>query len=73
MNCVFNQFLIFRTEWQKAESEFKRVEEENQMLKNQLQKETSLNESKKRMLDEFNLKVEQLSGLLEKARSDLHQ
>lgn len=43
------------------------------MLKNQLQKETSLNESKKRMLDEFNLKVEQLSGLLEKARSDLHQ
>ena len=73
MNCVFNQFFIFRTEWQKAESEFKRVEEENQMLKNQLQKETSLNESKKRMLDEFNLKVEQLSGLLEKARSDLHQ
>ena len=60
-------------EWQKAEIEFRRVEEEGQMLNNQLQKETSLNESKKRMLDEFNLKVEQLSSQLEKARSDMHR
>jgi len=65
--------LIYRAEWKKAEAEYRRVEEEGQALKNQKEKETSLNESKKRMLDEFNLKVEQLSAQLEKARSDLQQ
>ena len=63
-------FLDNRAEWKKAEAEYRRVEEECQALKNQKEKETSLNESKKRMLDEFNLKVEQLSAQLEKARSE---
>jgi len=68
-----NYLFCCRAEWKKAEAKYRRVEEEGQMLKNQKEKEASLNESKKRMLDEFNLKVEQLSAQLEKARSDLQQ
>lgn len=64
---------LFRLEWQKADAEFRRVEEEKQLLDNQLKKDTSLIESKKRMLEEYNQKVEQLRGQLEKARSDVKQ
>lgn len=64
---------LCRLEWQKADAEFRRVEEEKQLLDNQLKKDTSLIESKKRMLEEYNQKVEQLRGQLEKARSDVKQ
>lgn len=66
-------FLFSRAEWQRAENECCRVDEEKIVLENQLKKDTNLIDSKKRMLEEYNLKLEQLRGSLEKARSDLKQ
>lgn len=62
-----------KLEWQKTELGYRQVDEEKQILENQLKKDTSLIESKKRMFDEYNQKVEQLRGQLEKARSDVKQ
>jgi hypothetical protein len=47
------------------------VEEENQILETQFKKDKSIIESKKRMLDEMEQKMEQLSGLLEKTRLEM--
>lgn len=66
-------FFAYRLEWQKTELGYRQVDEEKQILENQLKKDTSLIESKKRMFDEYNQKVEQLRGQLEKARSDVKQ
>ena len=49
------------------------MDEEKEVLDNSLKKETSLIESKMRMLDDYNQKVEQLKSQLEKARFDVKQ
>ena len=63
--------MLCRQELQKAETDDRQVDEEKQILENQFKKDKSLIESKKRMLDEMEQKMEQLRGLLEKTRSDM--
>ena len=63
--------MLCRQELQKAETDDRQVDEEKQILENQFNKDKSLIESKKRMLDEMEQKMEQLRGLLEKTRSDM--
>lgn len=64
-------FFFCRQEWQKADADNRRVEEENQILETQFKKDKSIIESKKRMLDEMEQKMEQLNGLLEKTRLEM--
>ena len=49
------------------------MEEEKEFAVSNLKKETSLIESKMRMFDDYNQKVEQLKSQLEKARFDVKQ
>jgi hypothetical protein len=55
------------------ETDYRRVEEEKQILENNLKTDMSLIDSKKRMLVECEQNVDYLREQLEKARSDLKQ
>ena len=50
--------MLCRQELQKAETDDRQVDEEKQILENQFKKDKSLIESKKRMLDEMEQKME---------------
>lgn len=65
-------FLI-RLEWHTAEADYRRVDDEKQLLENNVQTDLNLIESKKRMLVECEQKVEHLREQLEKTRSDVKQ
>jgi hypothetical protein len=64
---------MLRQEWQNTEADYRRVDEEKQILENNLKTDVSLIDSKKRMLLECEQKVENLREQLEKARSDVKQ
>lgn len=71
--CLFNIYNLTREENQKIEQECKRVEEENAMAKDNLKKESSIIESKNRMLEQSVKSIQQLRNQTEKARSELKQ
>ncbi|XP_046640134.1 tropomyosin-like [Daphnia pulicaria] len=62
-----------KLEWHTAEADYRRVDDEKQLLENNVQTDLNLIESKKRMLVECEQKVEHLREQLEKTRSDVKQ
>ena len=72
MNLYLNKF-VSRAENSKAELECNRVEEDNLTSHDQLKKENSIIESKKRMLEQSIKSLEQLRSQTEKTRSELKQ
>lgn len=68
---IFLFCFLIRAEMLNSEKECLNVEEENAALVNQLKSYSNLIDSKRRMLEDYNLKLEQLRKSMEKARSDL--
>jgi len=62
-----------RAEYQAEDSELKRMEKEEEALKDRLNKETSVVESKKRMLDQGIQRTNNLRAETEKTRTELTQ